>query len=615
MQNYEYSSLFWDSSVDKQLVMKYDNARIDNRILCSEEFEFTESLCSEESLTFGCCEASVIKFRVLNVVTPLKGRTLDVSLIIGGHTDKPYRLGRFKITDDVPTADRDYRNITAYDAMYDIINTDVAGWYNSTLPDEDSTMTLKAFRTSFARHFGLEQIDVSLVNDDMIVRRTIKPEELSGLDVLQAVCELNGAFGHIGRDGKLEYVVLDELVEGLYPADDLYPANDLYPRTSNAYNVTKGRYYSCEYDDFLTERITQLQIRQEENDIGATAGTAGNTYIIEDNFLVYGMSAEELDTIAGKTLSVIGRISYRPFSADCIGNPCILLGEKVSLNTKREIITSYVLQRTLKGIQGMHDALSSEGVENYCTEVNSLARSIIQLKGRTNVLTRTVDETNEKITDVEQGLSSEISHTAAQVAAEVKRASKAEGELSGRITVAADSVVAEVKRASKAEGELSSSIKLNADNIAARVSKDSIISEINMSPEKIKIRSDRVEIEGYVEFSDLSGSGRTTINGDNITTGHLNADLITSGTIRGKVGLWVESDSSDRVVTINADGIYNAATTYLNDVAVYGSLKDGNGNDLIPAAVQYLNDGWWGNFTTANGWTVTVQNGVITDVG
>lgn len=383
----------------------------------------------------------------------------------------------------------------------------------------------------------------------------------------------------------------------------------------NLQQKPKGRYYSCEYDDFLTERITQLQIRQEENDIGATAGTAGNTYIIEDNFLVYGMSAEELDTIAGKTLSVIGRISYRPFSADCIGNPCILLGEKVSLNTKREIITSYVLQRTLKGIQGMHDALSSEGVENYCTEVNSLARSIIQLKGRTNVLTRTVDETNEKITDVEQGLSSEISHTAAQVAAEVKRASKAEGELSGRITVAADSVVAEVKRASKAEGKLSSSIKLNADNIAARVSKDSIISEINMSPEKIKIRSDRVEIEGYVEFSDLSGSGRTTINGDNITTGHLNADLITSGTIRGKVGLWVESDSSDRVVTINADGIYNAATTYLNDVAVYGSLKDGNGNDLIPAAVQYLNDGWWGNFTTANGWAVTVQNGVITDVG
>lgn len=590
MQNYEYSSLFWDSSVDKQLVMKYDNARIDNSILCSEEFEFTESLCSEESLTFGCCEASVIKFRVLNVVTPLKGRTLDVSLIIGGHTDKPYRLGRFKITDDVPTADRDYRNITAYDAMYYIINTDVAGWYNSTLPDEDSTMTLKAFRTSFAKHFGIEQADVSLVNDDMIVRRTIKPEELSGLDVLQAVCELNGAFGHIGRDGKLEYVVLDELVEGLYPANDLYPANNLYPRTSNAYNVTKGRYYSCEYDDFLTECITQLQIRQEENDIGATAGTAGNTYIIEDNFLVYGMSAEELDAIAGKTLSVIGRISYRPFSADCIGNPCIRLGEKVSLNTKREIITSYVLQRTLKGIQGMHDALSSEGVENYGTEVNSLARSIIQLKGRTNVLTRTVDETNEKITDVEQGLSSEISHTAAQVEAEVKRASQA-------------------------EGELSSSIKLNADNIAARVSKNSIISEINMSPEKIKIRSDRVEIEGYVEFSDLSGSGRTTINGDNITTGHLNADLITSGTIRGKVGLWVESDSSDRVVTINADGIYNAATTYLNDVAVYGSLKDGNGNDLIPAAVQYLNDGWWGNFTTANGWTVTVQNGVITDVG
>ena len=112
----------------------------------------------------------------------------------------------------------------------------------------------------------------------------------------------------------------------------------------------------------------------------------------------------------------------------------------------------------------------------------------------------------------------------------------------------------------------------------------------------------------------MSTSGQTTINGDNITTGHLNAGLINSGTIRGKVGLWVESDSSDRVVTINADGIYNAASTYLNDVAIYGSLKDGNGNDLIPAAVQYLNDGWWGTFSTTNGWTVTVQNGVITGV-
>lgn len=615
MQDYEYSSLFWDSSVDKQLVMKYDGGQIDNSILFSEEFEFTESLCSEERLTFGCCEASMIKFRVFNVVVPLIGKKLDVSCIAGGHTDKPYALGKFKVTEDVPTADRDYRNITAYDAMYDIINTNVAGWYNGILPDEHSTMTLKAFRNAFARYYGLEQTDVSLVNDSMIIRRTINPEELSGLDVLQAICELNGAFGHIGRDGRLEYVVLDELVEGLYPANDLYPANSLYPRTSNAYNITKGRYYSCEYDDFLTERITQLQIRQEENDIGATAGIAGNTYIIEDNFLVYGMSSDELDTIADNTLSVISRVSYRPFSADCIGNPCILLGEKVSLNTKREIITSYVLQRTLKGIQGMHDTLSSEGVENYGAAVNSLARSIIQLKGKTNVLTRTVEETNEKITDVEQGLSSEISHTAAQIQAEAKRASQAEGELSGRITVAADSVAAEVKRASQAEGALSASIKLNADNIAARVSKDSVISEINMSPEKIKISADKVEIEGYVEFSDLSGSGRTTINGDNITTGHLNADLITSGTIRGKVGLWVESDSSDRVVTINADGIYNAATTYLNDVAVYGSLKDGNGNDLIPAAVQYLNDGWWGNFPTANGWTVTVQNGVITDVG
>ena len=309
------------------------------------------------------------------------------------------------------------------------------------------------------------------------------------------------------------------------------------------------------------------------------------------------------------------------------------------MNTKREIIESYVLQRTLKGIQGMHDRLVSEGVENYGAEVNSLARSIMQIKGKTNVLTRTVEETNEKITDVEQGLLTEISKTAGQIqaevkrakdaeselsgkvtveadkiAAEVKRASAAEIELSGKISVAADELSAEIKRASAAEGNLSASIKINAQGIENRVEKNNIISQINQSPESIKISADRIEISGYVTFSELSGSGQTTINGDNITTGHISADLITSGTIKGRVGLWIQSDDSDRVVTINADGIYNSATSYLNDVAVYGSLKDGNGNDLIPAAVQYLNDGWWGTFPAGNGWTVTVQNGVIMDV-
>ena len=43
-----------------------------------------------------------------------------------------------------------------------------------------------------------------------------------------------------------------------------------------------------------------------------------------------------------------------------------------------------------------------------------------------------------------------------------------------------------------------------------------------MSPETIKINASKINISGFVTFSDLSTSGYTTINGSNITTGTIN---------------------------------------------------------------------------------------------
>ena len=64
---------------------------------------------------------------------------------------------------------------------------------------------------------------------------------------------------------------------------------------------------------------------------------------------------------------------------------------------------------------------------------------------------------------------------------------------------------------------------------------------INLSTEGIKIKADKINITGFVTFSDLAGTGTTTINGSNITTGTINANLaniininasnITTGTI------------------------------------------------------------------------------------
>lgn len=493
MVNYQYAELFKKDSIDKQLTIETDDktTKITNVELHQEQFELMESICSEAELTIGSCEAAVLKFTVSNIFLPMKDKMITVKTVIDNNTSNPFQIGRYKVYSDTPTADRTKRDIVAYDALYDVINADVAEWYNTLLPDKDSITTMKAFRDSFFGYFGIEQADAQLVNDDMKVEKTVEPEELSGATVLNCICEINGCFGHIGRDSKFHYIYLEQEIQGLYPRNNLYPADDLYPREPKSTRISKSLYISAQYEDFLVKTIDKLQIRKEEDDIGVIVGSGTNAYVIQDNFLVYGKGSEELTRIANNIYGKIRGIIYRPFSADCKGNPCIEVGDAVRLPTKYEIIESYVLKRTLKGIQALRDNYEATGEEYRSTQANSVHKSIIQLKGKTNVLTRTIEETNSKITDVESGLSSEIKQTATDIRTEVKNTadglsssieqtansirsevSDSVNNLSSSIQQNTESITSEVKRASEAEGNLSTKITQTAESITSEISKN-----------------------------------------------------------------------------------------------------------------------------------------------
>lgn len=542
MVNYQYSILFLKDSVDKQLNIVSDDGKINitNTELHQEKFELTESLCSESELTFGACEAGMIKFTVSNVFLPMKGKWLTAKMTLDGHKDKPFQIGRYKVYSDTPTADRTCRDVVAYDALYDILSSDVTDWYNQILPQKDSKVTLKQFRDSFFNHFGVEQEEVSLVNDEMIIEKTVEVkasssgssdtaekstigEAISGKEVLFCILEINGCMGNIGRVGKFRYVYLTQEMQGLYPANDLYPADDLYPRNPKSTSISKSQYISAQYEDYIVRTIDKLQIREKENDIGAIVGDGGNTYVIEGNFLVYGKGTKELNEIGEKTLSKIKGIIYRPFSADCKGNPCLEVGDAVRLTTKYELIETYILKRTLKGIQALRDDLEADGEEYRTSKVNGIQRSILQLKGKSNTLERSIEETKSTIVDVEKGLQSQITQTATEIRSEVKnttdglssritqnassitaevnRATNAEGTLSSKITQTAESITAEVKRATEKEGQLAAAIQINAEGITSKVSRDSVVSEINQSAEGLKIRADLLELRGSVEMT------------------------------------------------------------------------------------------------------------------
>lgn len=490
MINSSLKEKYWDSSTDKQMVISVvgTNQKIDNSMLEIGTFALEESLCSESELKFGACEANCVKFTARNTAGNIIGKTISIEETIDGDSENPMPYGVFKVASDVPTADRTKRQITAYDAMYDIINTDVKSWYAGL----SFPMTLKQFRDSFFAHLGIAQVETSLVNDSMTVNKTIvatqtddssavtEESAISGKTVVTAICEINGCFGNINREGKFEYVFLKAIASALYPAEDLFPSDNLFPSDANTESMT-GHYITFDYEDFKSKAITQLEIKTSEDNAGAIVGTAGNNYSITGNFLVSDKTGAELEQIANNLLPIMAQAAYTPIkSCTCVGNPCLTLGEPIRFNTTREIVETYLLQRTLTGVQSKRDSISAQGTQTHSAKVNSIRDTIESVERRTGKLERNADHLQSTYEDLEEQTNTKFEQTAKSISAEVNRAQKAEGQL-----------------------DASLELKLGRDE------NDQVVSMINASADQITLSGNRLIVNSN-NFQ-LDGDGRVSI--------------------------------------------------------------------------------------------------------
>lgn len=455
MIDYKYYDLFDKSSVDKQLkIVCQDGTILTNKNFSStsSDFSLSESLCSDSKLSFGKCESACLKIKIANTINLLKGQTLQVTETLANKDDVPFKIGTYIVDEDTLTSDKKYRNITAYDRLYSISSMNVSDWYSKLFPSkqvpliryenvtkewtytgidgkeiteyyeelepityyqtEYESITLKAFRDSFFKYIGLTQQSTTLVNDDMKVSKSVDDIDLTAKDVLEAICEINGVFGKMSRDDVFTYVELKPFSRGLFPSKTLYPNKSLFPRKPGNVDTRKlemGEYKTLQVGDTNFEQITKLQIRQSEDDIGYIAGDdTGVSYIIQGNFLTYSSGTEELKTIANNVLSKISKVIFNPVNITLQGNPCVETGDTIRIiDTNNKVYMSYVLQRTLTGIQMLMDSIISEGDQSLA-EVNGIHHDIIKLQGKTNELSRLVEGTSSTLNDYAKGLKSEI---------------------------------------------------------------------------------------------------------------------------------------------------------------------------------------------------------------
>lgn len=414
----------------------------------------TENLCSGNDIILGSCEAAKIEVTVADVEEELTGREFAATLSVG---DYKLAYGMYTVASMVRQADRRLRKITAYDRMV-LFDADVTDWYNAQYPTDSSVRTVKQLRDSLCAFCGVPQIDVSLINDSLVVGKTIDPQTLKGRDVLKAICEINGVFGHIDRTGQLVYVHLQE--SGIYPSDTLYPSDGIYPMTGWGQAEDLAYYRSITYEDYVTAGIDRIQIRTEEGDIGATSSAVdggANTYVIEGNFLTYGLGSSDLTRLAQSICDAVGGREYRPAKLVTYAMPWLEVGDGVRAITTDTEISTYVLQRTMKGIQGMSDTIESKGSQTM-KQNTGIATEIIQLKGRTAKLVKTVDEVSATLSDLEKNTTAQLKVVSDAITAEVKRATGQETALSGKISVMAGQIEAKVSR-----GDLVAAINLEVN--------------------------------------------------------------------------------------------------------------------------------------------------------
>lgn len=347
--------------VHKTVVITVPNRNITftNTDLIKESVTLTERIETERNLSFkGCC-ASVFSFSVDSFVQDIRGEYIEATIQADEGTVIPLFCGYIE-TQSNRTFEDYQTDFTAYDPLINVLDRDVTAWYNSlTFP-----ILVRNMRNSFFSLVGITQESAALVNDNQTLNKTIEDKVITGGDILRWLCQINGRFGLIGRDKKFHYVQLAQAIEGLYPSDDLYPADDLYPRESNASEeVLRSLYSAISYQPFHTDWISKVSIVGKNGAIQGTAGdNTGDEFYISDNKLAWG-----LGNIAQATQAILNEVRgarYTPADIDAKGLPYLECGDIIIANTRRNVITTYILERTLKGIQALTDAYGSDSDQN-----------------------------------------------------------------------------------------------------------------------------------------------------------------------------------------------------------------------------------------------------------
>ena len=490
----EIKKLYIKDSTPIELEVRFkDNAfpTIKGSDVLSEQMTLHESICEEEQLKFGGCNASSFELTVFNLNSGIKGYEIE-PVLITNKTEIP--LGVFYVETIEKYAGKDYKKLTAYDKMR-YFDVDVKDWYdNLTFP-----ISVKNFRNSLCEYVGVEQNEVTLIADNIMLTKELDSSNgINGLSLMKQICEISGVFGRMDRYGKFDYLSLESSM--LLPADDLYPANDLYPSagsggSENSFNISTSLMYEHPLvEDFFTSNIDGVIIVDSD---GAQVLTEynQNPYYVQDNFVIMGQTHETIMSLANALLSKMSSISYRPINSSKIkGQPHVECGDFISGEVNGYGFEAYVFQRDLTGIKALRDAYICKGKELLENDMNGVTATLQRLNS-------SIGKTKVTIEKTEKGLRGEISQS-------LKDSKKYTDESSSATLDSANEYTDNSLTSYVTEQELTNTISITSEGFNAEIKKQ--VSETKSYADSVASTAGENAVNSANSYTDNSLGNYTT---------------------------------------------------------------------------------------------------------
>ena len=273
---------------------------------------------------------------------------------------------------------------------------------------------------------------------------------------------------------------------------------------SDAMAYDADNYYSMDVNCRGVSITSVIGVTDDET---LTSGDSGDSITINSPYV----TQELIDSLLqGLT------IEYAGADVVLLGNPCLDLMDVLTITTE----TGEVYRVPIMENQFIFDGGCTSSISSFADGELSSSYTYDSASQKYITIAKSVEGFRVEVGDLAKETMSRFDQTDEKIATEVQNA---KDEASSLIEQTANSITAQVQ---DVKNETTSSIQQLASEISLKVDAGSVINAINVSTEGVRIDASKVNITGYVTFSDLSSNGSTTINGANITTGTIAADRI-----------------------------------------------------------------------------------------